>query len=85
MKEVLINSWVFNFETMTATRDKNWHLYNEDSDRNTVCFHIDDGVLWKKAADITWRGYFFSDPEHDYNDGILRAYATYMFEKQVLT
>lgn len=84
MEEVLINSWWFNFRTMTANRD----LPSNYGSRNywdTVCpFSINNGVLFRSPYGGGFIPDFFCEPKDHYNDDIVRAYNNYVFERDVL-
>jgi hypothetical protein len=87
LDKVLINSWWFDFDKMQAHRDPDWLLYHKGSDRNIVDISWDHkkNLMWKKVMEHVWQGHFFEDPESHHNETILRAYADYIFEKDVLS
>lgn len=77
---ILINGWWFDFENMMAHRD-----IKHQGFRNVIDFRINEGQIYYKNSngDCDFLG-FFVEPEDHYNEKIIKAYADWAFEKEVL-
>ena len=84
MEQVLINGWFFNFKAMIAYRAKKWEHYDLRSSVHEIPFCISGGVIFRSPYGGGFIPDFFSHPEDIYDEEILRAHASYLFEKDVL-